>query len=118
MFMMATSATGALGARIGTVYLGNIGAASSRPIYDANNSTALPVPSPAPSTLATPSKDKSEHQEQHNGANRGVEDQVDDPRSQMKVKARHQTVTDKGADQTNDNITDHTEPSSSHNLSG
>ena len=70
-----------------------------------------PTPAPAASVAAA---EQPEQQQKDNGADKGVYDQGNDPDAQVNAKSRQEPIADKGADQTDDQITHQSKTSPLH----
>src|ERR1700733_407442 len=81
-------------------------AAAYRPLYS--------PPAPAASVVTAAAANQPEQQQKDNGPDKGVDDQSDDPNTEVNTKLRQQPIADEGADQTDQQIADQSEPATLH----
>jgi hypothetical protein len=72
----------------------------------------------AASSPSAPSVDEPENDQKHYGADRGGDDGGDDADAKVDAQLGQQPITDKGADDPNDDVVDETEAGALHDLSG
>jgi hypothetical protein len=73
----------------------------------------LPTTTPTPAASAP---QESDNEEQHDRADRGIENQTDDSGSEMDIEARHQAVSNERAYQSDDDVADEPETGPAHDL--
>ena len=83
-------------------------------------SERLPPPATEPASPAaaetTAARKESDEKEQHDRADRGVDDEADGPDTEMDVQPWQQPIADERTDDSDDQVTDEAEAAASHDL--
>src|ERR1700730_7629725 len=82
-------------------------------ILESASCAMLPTTPPTPAASAP---QESDNEEQHDRADRGIENQTDDSGSEMDIEARNQAISNERAYQSDDDVADESETGPAHDL--